>query len=144
MPASGQLGWLEGVGGHRGACWGLAVDRRGRAWPWPWPAAASSSAATEPRQASVAGSGNFVNGEHTVVTARPRAWGVSRGAIGIHDGDAGGLQEKEQRCKGVRPRRPWRPRSGTEQARGRSERGDEKAREEARAARLSLQEGAVT
>jgi len=48
-----------------------------------------------------------------VVTARPRAWGVGRGAVGIHGGDAGGLQEKEQRRKGVWPRRPWRPRSGT-------------------------------
>ena len=48
-----------------------------------------------------------------MVTARPRAWGVGRGAIGIHGGDAGGLQEKEQRRKGVWPRRPWRPRSGT-------------------------------
>ena len=65
-------GW-RGVGGHREACRGLAVDRRGRAWPWPWLAAASSGAATEPRQASVAGSGSCLQ-----VTARPR--GRRRGA----------------------------------------------------------------
>ena len=54
-------GW-RGVGGHREACRGLAVDRRGRAWPWPWPAAASSGAATEQRPDGKQGSGSFGDG----------------------------------------------------------------------------------
>ena len=125
--------------GGRPAREGLRRPQRGvlglgRGPPWPrlalaGQAAGSSGAATEHRQASVAGSGSFVDGEHTVVTARPRAWGVGRGAVGIHGGDAGGLQEKEQRRKGARPRRPWRPRSGTRAGAWAEREGDGRARE---------------
>jgi len=106
-------------------------------------AAGSSSAAAEQRQDGTTGSGGFGDGKRTVGLGS--AWGLGR------------------QSRSHRHTRWWRGRTAGEgaaaamefgcggygghalanaQARGQSERGDGKAREEARAARLSLQEGA--
>jgi len=95
-------------GGKEGTRWGLAAASRGRAWPWP---AKPQAAAAQQHQECTDGSGSFGNGKHTVGLAPPRAWGGGRGAVGVLDGGAGGLQGKEQRRQWSSSLpQPWRAR----------------------------------
>jgi hypothetical protein len=100
----------------------------GRGPPWPrlalaGQAAGSSGAATEHRQASVAGSGSFVDGEHYSVArpgGRERPAAASSGVAGSGRGRP--EQEEQRRRWSSSSCLPWRARQRRERERRVSER----------------------
>ena len=99
-PAGGRLGRLEGRRRpQRGDALGLAAASHGRAWPRP--ATLQVAAAQQPSSArALPAAAASAPASALWFTAPSRAWGGGRGAVGILGGDAGGLQEKEQRWQG--------------------------------------------